>query len=111
MAGSEFSGLAAFDTWLAKQREVLLPVPYYSDVVFTLPAELRPLLRAHQRSVPLIPVLFRAAFQSLSAFCADRRLLGGKIGAFGVLHPWGRTLQWHPRVHMLVPGRALSPQG
>ena len=49
--------------WLAQQRERLLPVPYF-HVVFTLPAELRPLVRAHQRA--LIPVLFRAAFQSLS---------------------------------------------
>lgn len=90
--------------WVAKQQELLLPVPYF-HVVFTLPAELRGVVRAHQKK--LIAVLFRAAFESLSRVCADERHLGGKIGALAVLHTWTRTLEWHPHVHLLVPGGAL----
>lgn len=94
--------------WLARQRELLLPVPYF-HVVFTLPAELRRLVRSHQKS--LLPALFRAAFDSLAALCADPQFLGGDIGALAVLHTWTRTLEWHPHIHMLVPGGALGPDG
>lgn len=94
--------------WLARQRELLLPVSYF-HVVFTLPAELRRLVRSHQKK--LLTVLFRAAFESLQALCADPQFLGGQIGALAVLHTWTRTLEWHPHVHMLVPGGALAKDG
>jgi len=94
--------------WLAHQRQLLLPVPYF-HVVFTLPAELRDLVRSHQRL--LLRVLFQAAFESLATLCADPRWIGGRIGALAVLHTWTRTLQWHPHIHMLVPGGALAPDG
>ena len=66
--------------WLDKQRELLLPVPYF-HVVFTLPAELRRLVRSHQTE--LLPVLFQAAFESLSRLCADPHFLGDKIPITG----------------------------
>lgn len=94
--------------WVGRQRDALLPVPYF-HVVFTLPAELRGLVRAHQKK--LLGVLFRAAFDSLAALCADRRHLGGEVGALAVLHTWTRALQWHPHVHLLVPGGALTRSG
>jgi DNA-directed RNA polymerase subunit RPC12/RpoP len=94
--------------WVAEQRELLLPVSYF-HVVFTLPAELRRLVRSHQK--PLLSVLFQAAFESLSRLCADPRFLGGQIGALAVLHTWTRTLEWHPHIHLLVPGGALAPDG
>jgi len=101
-------GHDATSRWLARQRELLLPVTYF-HVVVTLPAELRRLVRQHQRA--LIPVLFQAAFESLSALCADPHWLGGQVGALAVLHTWTRTLEWHPHVHLLVPGGALGPDG
>jgi hypothetical protein len=101
-------GHDATTRWLAKQRELLLRAPYF-HVVFTLPAELRRLVRSHQRE--LLSVLFRAAFESLTALCADPRFLGAKIGALAVMHTWTRTLEWHPHVHMLVPGGGLRPDG
>jgi len=94
--------------WLSQQERLLLPVAYH-HVVFTLPAELRRPVRAHQHV--LIGALFRAAFDSLSALCADPRWLGGRIGALAVLHTWTRTLEWHPHIHMLVPAGALAPDG
>jgi hypothetical protein len=30
------------------------------------------------------------------------------IGFFGVLHTWGRQLQYHPHLHFVVPGGGLS---
>jgi predicted RNA-binding Zn-ribbon protein involved in translation (DUF1610 family) len=101
-------GQSATQRWLERQRALLLPVPYF-HVVFTLPAELRRPVRQHQQA--LLGTLCRAAFDSLSALCADPRWLGGHIGALAVLHTWTRTLEWHPHVHLLVPGGALAPDG
>ncbi|MCP5042329.1 MAG: transposase [bacterium] len=96
------------ERWLARQRQLLLPGPYF-HVVFTLPAELRRLVRSHQRV--LIGVLFRAAYSALAELCRDERYLGGRIGALAVLHTWTRTLGYHPHIHMLVPGGALAVDG
>lgn len=101
-------GHDAAERWVARQRDFLLPVPYF-HVVFTLPAELRRLVRSHQKE--LLPVLFRAAFDSLAKLCMDPRFLGAQIGALAVLHTWTRTLEWHPHVHLLVPGGGLAPDG
>ena len=101
-------GHDAASRWLEHQQTLLLPVQYF-HVVFTLPAELRRVVRSHQRT--LLSALFQAAFESLSALCADPRWLGGRIGALAVLHTWTRTLEWHPHVHMLVPAGALGADG
>ena len=34
-----------------------------------------------------------------------------RLGFFGVLHTWGRTLEYHPHVHYVVPGGGLSADG
>lgn len=101
-------GHDATERWLERQRDLLLPTPYF-HVVLTLPAELRRVVRTHQKD--LLPVLFRAAFESLAALCRDPRFVGGTIGALAVLHTWTRTLEWHPHVHLLVPAGALAPDG
>jgi len=96
------------ERWLERQRQLLLPVPYF-HVVFTLPAELRRLVRSHQRV--LVGALFRAAFDAVAALARDEHFLGARIGALAVLHTWTRTLEWHPHVHMLVPAGGLAPDG
>jgi hypothetical protein len=96
------------ERWLTRQRQQLLPVPYF-HVVLTLPSELRRLVRSHQKA--LVNVLFRTAYEALAELCADERHLGGQIGALAVLHTWSRTLSYHPHVHLLVPGGALGSDG
>jgi len=83
-------------------------VPYF-HVVFTLPSELRRVVRSHQRV--LLAVLCQAAFETLASLCADPQWLGGRVGALAVLHTWTRTIEWHLHVHLLVPGGALAPDG
>jgi hypothetical protein len=95
-------------SWLQQQYELLLPVPYF-HVVFTVPSELRFVIRSHPRE--LLSALVRAAVESLSTLCEDPRHLGGHIGALAVLHTWTRALEWHPHVHLLVPGGALDRNG
>jgi hypothetical protein len=94
--------------WLEQQRTLLLPVPYFL-VTFTLPAELRPVARSHQHC--LDNLLFQTSAAALQALTLDPRYLGGQIGMVGVLHTWTRDLAYHPHVHDLVPGGALSPEG
>jgi len=99
---------ASTQAWLLARETELLPVPYF-HVVFTLPAELRTLVRTHQRV--LLPVLMQSAAASLQALAADPHYLGGMVGMLAVLHTWTRTLVYHPHVHCLVPGGALAPDG
>jgi hypothetical protein len=96
------------ESWLQRQRELLLPVPYF-HVVFTVPSELRFIIRSHQKA--LLSVLARAAFESLSDLCGDEKHLGGRIGALAVIHTWTRAIEWHPHAHLLVPGGALDSRG
>ena len=99
---------ASTRAWLTARETELLPVPYF-HVVFTLPAELRAIVRTHQRV--LLPVLMQTAAASLQALAADPHYLGGTVGLLAVLHTWTRTLVYHPHVHCLVPGGALAPDG
>jgi hypothetical protein len=94
--------------WLDQQRALLLPVPYFL-VTFTLPEDLRPVTRAYQHC--LYNLLFQTSAAALQALALDPHYLGGQLGMVGVLHTWTRDLAYHPHVHYLVPGGALSPDG
>ena len=93
--------------WLARQEEMLLPMPYFM-LTFTLPAELRPLARSHQRL--FYNLLFRASAEATQQLAQNPRFLGGDIGMVGVLHTWSRDLAYHPHVHYLVPAGAWDRQ-
>ena len=90
--------------WTERQRERLLPVPYFM-VTFTLPAELREAFRAEPKV--MIDLLFTESARALQAVADQPRRLGAQLGMTGVLHTWGRQLQLHPHVHFIVPGGGL----
>jgi hypothetical protein len=94
--------------WLEKRRRELLPVKYF-HLVFTLPKELRPYVRANQQA--LLGALLGAAADSLRQLAADPKFAGGRIGILAVLHTWTRELHYHPHAHLLVPNGALSFAG
>jgi hypothetical protein len=95
--------------WLEKQTDRLLPCPYFL-VTFTLPPELREFARSNQRVA--YSALFEASSEALRALAADPRFIGtDRLGFFGVLHTWGRTLEYHPHVHYVVPGGGIDPDG
>jgi hypothetical protein len=96
----------AAQDWLERQGQLLLPAPYFL-VTFTLPRELRDVARSHQQCI--YNLLFRTAADALQTLAQDR--LGGQIGIVGVLQTWTRDLRFHPHVHFLVPGGALTPDG
>jgi Putative transposase/Transposase zinc-binding domain len=98
----------ATQTWLERQHELLLPVPYFL-ITFTLPSELRDVAYRHQRTV--YNLLFRASAAALMQLARDPRFLGAQIGMLGVLQTWTRDLRYHPHIHYLVPGGGLAEDG
>ncbi len=90
------------EQWLCRQLERQLPTPYFM-LTFTVPASLREFLRCHPRAG--YAALFAASCGAIKTLAADRKLLGADTpGFFGVLHTWGRQLQYHPHIHYVVPG-------
>jgi hypothetical protein len=96
----------AQEKWIEEQRARMLDVPHF-HVVFTLPAELRP-LAAFARSV-IYEALFHASAGTLRAFARTR--LDAVIGATLVLHTWTRKLELHPHVHAIVTAGGLARDG
>jgi hypothetical protein len=96
------------ELWLEQRRQELLAVPYF-HVVFTLPEELRPIVRRHQKT--MYGALMKAAARSLMKLAADPRYVGGRIGILAVLQTWTGTLTYHPHVHCLVPAGGVTQAG
>jgi hypothetical protein len=94
--------------WRESQKSLLLPVPHFM-VTCTLPDELRALARRHQQV--FYNILFRSSAEALQELAWDPRFIGGSIGMVGVLHTWTRDLRYHPHVHYIVPGGALTTDG
>jgi hypothetical protein len=90
------------EQWLCRQLERQLPTPYFM-LTFTVPAPLREFLRSHPREG--YGALFAASSGAIKTLTADDKHLGADTpGFFGVLHTWGRQLQYHPHIHYVVPG-------
>ncbi len=85
-----------------------LPTPYFM-LTFTVPESLRAFLRSNQRVG--YAALFETSSEAIKTLCANPKFMGADMpGFFGVLHTWGRELQFHPHIHYLVPGGTLSSQ-
>lgn len=95
-------------TWIEGRMQRVLPTHYF-HVVFTLPAELRPLAALNRRAV--FAILFAAAAATLLALGRDPKRLGAELGITMVLHTWARDLTFHPHVHCIVTGGGLSSDG
>jgi hypothetical protein len=94
--------------WLAKQSNKLLPGVHHFLITFTVPRELRSVLRVHPREG------YRCLFGASAAAIRDvagatKTLKDCKLGFFGVLHTWGRDpLVYHPHIHYVVPGGGVT---
>jgi hypothetical protein len=92
--------------WLERHRARQLPGEHFL-LTFTVPEPLRAFLRRHQKMG--YGALFEASSGAIKALAVDPRHIGGDMaGFFGVLHTWGRTLQYHPHIHYVVVGGTLS---
>lgn len=98
----------ARDDWLDARAKEILPVRYF-HVVTTVPHELAMVIRSNQKD--LLSLLMRSSAEALQKLGLDKKFLGGQMGILEVLHTWGSTLEYHPHVHCLVPGGAITENG
>jgi len=92
--------------WLEKQMIRQLPGHHFM-ATFTVPEQLRRFIRSNQRIA--YAAMFKASSQTLKKLTSDKKYIGGDFpGFFGVLHTWGRKLHYHPHIHYIVPGGAIS---
>jgi hypothetical protein len=91
--------------WLASQIKRQLPGHHFL-ITFTVPQQLRSFMRQHQRIA--YSALFTASSQAIKKLAIDPKHIGADLpGFFGILHTWGRTLQYHPHIHYIVSGGAI----
>jgi len=96
----------AQERWIEAQAKRLLPVEHF-HLVFTEPADLRPLSRSRPRI--LHAILFQAGADTILEL--GRTHLKATLGVTFVLHTWTRDLRYHPHVHGLVPAGGLALYG
>jgi hypothetical protein len=102
-------GKTAAEQWARRQCALLLPGVTYHLVTFTVPEELRRLIRSHPRE--LLERLLRVAASTLLDVCKNPKWAGGVPGVTAVLHTWTRQYEYHPHVHFIVTGGVLAENG
>jgi hypothetical protein len=93
--------------WLESQLDKRLPCQYYL-ITFTLPGHLRDLAWKHQKNV--YALMFRAVQDLLKSFTNNDKKLGGSPGFTAILHTHSRTLDFHPHIHVVMPGASINLQ-
>lgn len=94
------------DQWLYQQMKKLLPTHYFL-LTLTLPQGLRDVVRSHQKQT--YGAMFSCTNEALKKLAQDKRFLGSdRIGYLAALHTWGSMLQYHPHLHLVIAGGALS---
>ena len=92
--------------WMDRQLTRQVPGSYFM-ITFTVPEAIRRFFRSHQSFA--YDALFKASSEAMKTLAGDEKFIGGEVpGFFGVLHTWGRTLNYHPHIHYVVAGGAWS---
>ena len=91
--------------WVDRQQGKLLPVLYFMTT-FTLPYELRSFTWYHQAKV--YSIFFTCVASTLKDFGLTPKHLGAQIGMTMVLHTHNRKLDYHPHIHVVVPGGGID---
>lgn len=91
--------------WIENQLNKLLPATYYL-ITFTIPRQLRDLAWRNQRIVYCL--MFESMQHVLKTFTCNDKNLGGTAGFTAVLHTHSRRLDYHPHIHVVMPGAAIN---
>ena len=91
--------------WLERQKQKMLPVNYYM-ITFTMPAQLRPLCYSRQKV--MYDLMFSKVEETLKELGLNPKNLGGEIGFISVLHTNARNQNYHPHIHVIIPGGAID---
>ena len=91
--------------WIEAQLDKELPAQYYL-LTFTLPKQLRELAWQHQRDI--YTILFAVISELLQTFCQNDKKLCGAAGFTMVMHTHSRKLDFHPHIHVVMPGASIN---
>ena len=91
--------------WLDRQQRKLLPVDYFM-ATFTLPYQLR--ILAWQNQKMIYSLFFACVSSTLRDFGLNPDKLGAELGLTAVLHTHSRKLDYHPHIHVVVPGGGID---
>lgn len=96
------------ESWIEGRLCSILDVRHF-HAVFTVAEELNKLALANKKV--FFALLFKAASETVKALAAVRKFLGALPGMTAVLHTWGKTLVFHPHIHMIITGGGYSEMG
>jgi len=91
--------------WLERQLKKQVPADYFL-ITFTMPAEFRPLVWQHQRT--MYALMMQCAWDTLKTFSMNDKKLQGVPGAIAVLHTHSRRLDFHPHIHVVIPAGVID---
>ena len=91
--------------WIENQLRKRLPAPYYL-ITFTLPSQLRDVAWRNQKTI--YSLMFACVQDVLKTFTGNDKKLGGTAGFTTVMHTHSRRLDYHPHIHVLMPGAAIN---
>lgn len=94
--------------WLQKQLDKRLPCHYFM-LTFTVPESMRYFIRHNQNLT--YSIMFKAAAYAIKKLSKDKRHIGCDTTGFcAILHTWGRKMQFHPHVHIIIPAGGIDDQ-
>jgi hypothetical protein len=93
------------EKWIDARKADVVDAPYF-HAVFTVPADLNPLIYYNKRL--LYNLLYSASSETLLELARDDKHMGADIGFLSILHTWGSNLSFHPHIHAIVLGGGLN---
>jgi hypothetical protein len=93
------------EKWIDKRKGDLINTQYF-HIVFTLPDEIKMLVKANEEK--LYDLMFKCIKGTLLDIGKDPEYLGAKVGAMLILHTWTQKLDYHPHIHVLIPGGGIA---
>ncbi|MDY6857604.1 MAG: transposase zinc-binding domain-containing protein [Thermodesulfobacteriota bacterium] len=91
--------------WIENQLGKRLPAQYYL-ITFTLPEQLRDLAWKNQTTI--YSLMFACVQDVLKTFTQNDKKLGGAAGFTTILHTHSRALEYHPHIHVVMPGQVST---
>ena len=91
--------------WIENQLSKRLPAGYYL-ITFTLPSQLRNLAWKNQKKI--YSLMFACVQDVLKTFTQNDKKLQGTAGFTTILHTHSRALDYHPHIHVVMPGASIN---
>ena len=91
--------------WIENQLSKLLPAQYYL-ITFTIPRQLRDLAWKNQKTI--YSLMFDCVQDVLKTFTSNDKKLKGTAGFTAILHTHSRARDYHPHIHVVMPGASIN---